>query len=115
METTAPELLKMWNYKKNTNLHPSMFTKSSNKSVWWRCTKCGNEWKTQINYVNSGRRCSKCAKRGINSKPVRCIETNIVYPSMTEAAKQINANRNSITCCCKGTQKTAGGYHWEYV
>lgn len=48
-------------------------------------------------------------------KPVRCIETGIVYSSMRNAYKETGIHANSISRCCNGTHKTAGGYHWEYA
>ena len=47
------------------------------------------------------------------SKKVICVETGIVYNSITEAAKTINYNYHIIDCC-KGKRQTAGGYHWRY-
>lgn len=49
------------------------------------------------------------------NKPVRCIETNIVYKSQKEASRQTGIHKSSISDCCKGKRRTAGGYHWEYV
>ena len=48
-------------------------------------------------------------------KPVKCIETEIIYDSMVEASKQTNIPRPNILVCCKNHLRTAGGYHWEYV
>ena len=46
---------------------------------------------------------------------VRCVETEKVYKSVTEASKNISINRSCIIRCCNGKQKTAGGYHFKYV
>lgn len=48
-------------------------------------------------------------------KQVRCIETDIIYESVREAGKILNCEPGNIIKCCKGKQKTCGGYHWEYV
>ena len=48
-------------------------------------------------------------------KSVRCIELNIIYDSATEAAKQLNLHRSSISRCCEGKLNSTGGYHWEFV
>lgn len=39
--TTAPELLKIWNYEKNgeMNVYPEDYTAGSHKKVWWKCDK----------------------------------------------------------------------------
>ena len=49
------------------------------------------------------------------SKPVKCIETGIIYPSACEASRQLGIHYLSICYCCNGKQKTAGGFHWEFV
>ena len=48
--------------------------------------------------------------------PVKCIETNIIYESATQAAKENNlAGPSHIIAVCKGKRKTAGGFHWSYM
>lgn len=49
------------------------------------------------------------------SRPVKCVETGIVYYGATEAEKQTGIFATSIIRCCKGKLKTTGGFHWEYV
>ena len=47
---------------------------------------------------------------------VLCVELNKCFNSIDEAYKFINLNDgSSIGRCCKGTRKTAGGYHWNYI
>lgn len=48
-------------------------------------------------------------------KKVRCIETDIIYESLSEAARQTGICLSSISKCCNGKRKTAGGFHWEFV
>ena len=38
-----------------------------------------------------------------------------VFNSQREAAEQTNTCRSSITRCCRGFRKTAGGYKWKYL
>ena len=47
------------------------------------------------------------------AKPVRCIETQEIFDSVSDANKKYNTNH--ISAVCNGTRKTACGYHWEYV
>ena len=47
-------------------------------------------------------------------KKVRCIETGIIYESLTLASLETNIAKSSIMSCAKGNKKSAGGYHWEY-
>ncbi len=56
-----PELAKEWNYEKNGDLKPTDVTCGSGKRVWWKCSKCGHEWKTLIFIRSRGSECPKCA------------------------------------------------------
>ena len=57
------KLIEEWDYEKNGNLKPEMFTAGSNEKVWWKCKYCGHNWQVQINGrtppKNSG--CPRCA------------------------------------------------------
>ena len=61
------------------------------------------------------KRMEREVERNKQYKPVRCIETGIVYRSLTEAGRQTGAERSSISNCCQGKQKTTAGFHWEFV
>ena len=54
---------------------------------------------------------------GADKKKVRCIETNVVYESINDAARQIGASKKLISNCCRHVEhyNTAKGYHWEFV
>lgn len=49
------------------------------------------------------------SKRGIR---VRCVETGVVYKTITQAAKETGASQAGIRGAASGM---AGGYRWEYV
>lgn len=48
-------------------------------------------------------------------KKVRCIETQEVFNSLTEASKHYEGNINTLVGHLKGRLKRFKGYHWEYV
>lgn len=48
-------------------------------------------------------------------KPVVCIDTGTVYPSLTEAAKNTGARLEKILACCKGKRKSTHGLRWAYA
>ena len=54
-------------------------------------------------------------RRGYGAKAVRCIETNIIYPSAAEAARCFDLDPSTIRKVCRGERKRTGGYHWEFV
>lgn len=69
LKTQRPDLCLEWNYSKNKDLRPEMFTVFSNKKVWWKCEK-GHEWESIIGARSRGNGCPICSKnhikRGIN-------------------------------------------------
>ena len=87
-----------------------------NKEIKCRCKVCGNIWSTKPKNLLVGHGCYKCGRLKTvktQSKPIRCIETGIVYDSIADVFRKTgisNAHK-----CAKGYQKTAGGYHWEYI
>ena len=50
-----------------------------------------------------------------DKKPVKCIETGIIYESGAYAAKITGIDKSSISKCCQGQVHSAGGYNWQYV
>jgi len=62
---TNPLLLKEWNYQKNNGLTPEQFTPSSNRKVWWNCSKCHHEWEAKISNRNFGRGCPCCSNKTV--------------------------------------------------
>lgn len=47
------------------------------------------------------------------SRPVRCVETGAIYPSIREARRRTGAA--NIHYCCVGKRKTSNGFQWEYA
>ena len=56
-------------------------------------------------------------KGGARSKAVLCVETNTIYESINDAARDVNINKKVISNCCRGIEhyNTAAGYHWRFV
>lgn len=51
-----------------------------------------------------------------SSKPVRCIETGVEYPSISEAARSVGAKTDThIGEVCRGEASKASGCHWEFI
>ena len=49
-----------------------------------------------------------------NRKKIICLETNTIYSSMGEAAKQLNVNKVGISKVCRKIMNQTSGYHFEY-
>lgn len=128
-----PEIASEWHPIKNGNLTPDMFDYSSNKTVWWMCSKCGREWEASINHRTSKEQfqCSYCNKkeagfqrRGKNSfqaKPIVQCDLNDAFIKIWDCAadveRALKIKHANIAACCSGKKgaKTAGGYKWYYL
>jgi rubrerythrin/CDGSH-type Zn-finger protein len=60
LETINPTLAKEWNYEKNGELVPSMFTIGSNRTVWWKCQN-NHEWRATIARRSKSSMCPYCS------------------------------------------------------
>ena len=49
------------------------------------------------------------------AKSVLCVETGETFVGLKEAGRQTSIDKTSISRCCRGQQKTAGGYHWRFA
>lgn len=64
-----PLVAEEWNYEKNENLTPDMFSYASNDKVWWKCRKCGREWKAAVcDRTVGGKGCKVCSDKKSASK-----------------------------------------------
>lgn len=65
----SSDLLKQWDYSKNT-INPHEITSKYNKGVWWLCDKCGHSWQSSPNNRSKGVGCPCCSgrvpKKGVN-------------------------------------------------
>ena len=95
-----PDLVKDWNYEKNGNLKPTMFGINSNDHVWWKCAKCGHEWRTSI-IQRGGKResgCPECAKelKGKSFTKGKVRERGSLAENNPELAKQWHPTKNGV-------------------
>lgn len=60
LSTTDPELTMEWDYEKNSKRHPTMISRYSLYSVWWKGS-CGHSWKDKVfNRAVEGAGCIYC-------------------------------------------------------
>ena len=62
LETTFPEILRIWNYDKNS-IRPCQIMGKSHKKVWWKCDNCDFEWQAPVYNVVVGHGCPACANQ----------------------------------------------------
>lgn len=116
LATTDMELLKEWDYKRNTEISPEEVTHGSGKKVWWICSN-GHEWQAQISKRSNGRGCPYCTGKkvlkGYNDLATTC----------KEIAKEWNYKKNigiSPEEVTKGSNKKvwwicSNGHEWQEV
>ena len=75
--------------------------------------------KLRIGLGNKGKKHSaenirRSRESAVNKKPIQCLETGIIYESVSEASRQLRASRTTLIAALQQSNKTAGGYHWLY-
>ncbi len=69
-KTKFPEKAEEWDYEKNGKLKPECFSPLSNKTVFWKCKKCGHSFPAPINRRAISKSCPVCsghvALKGLN-------------------------------------------------
>lgn len=66
LKTKFPELLKDWDYEKNSaiGLYPDEIPYNLMKKVYWICHECGHRWSVNVNSrTTNGRGCIKCGHK----------------------------------------------------
>ncbi len=97
----VPELLKEWDYEKNEELGfaPDWITLGSSVKVWWKCSICGQEWRTSTAKRKNGDGCPVCAGKkvvvGINDLASKCPE--LVKEWDWEENEKHNINPYNVT------------------
>jgi hypothetical protein len=67
LNTTDPKIAKEWHPTKNEELKSTEVTRSSQKKVWWQCSKnATHEWDAVIGSRTIGAGCPACAEYGFN-------------------------------------------------
>jgi len=79
--------------------------------------KRSEKTKQLLRDINKGKKQSK-STRLKKSKPVIQLTTENVFVKewdiLNEASRELNISKGAISNVCKGRQKTAGGFKWEY-
>ncbi len=112
-----PDLVLEWNSEKNGNLRPELFGINSNDRVWWKCSKCGHEWKTTIIHRagkrNSG--CPECAKeqKGKTFTKRRVSERGSLAEKNPALAAEWHPTKNGDLTPADVTEKRFANAWWQ--
>lgn len=50
-----------------------------------------------------------------SARKVQCVETQVVYETITDAAIAVDCTIQNLSSCLRGKTKTAKGFTWIYV
>ena len=95
LTVSYPELIKEWDFDKNILDINKMYV-SSNKKVWWKCSKCGHSWEAYIGnrtLKNSG--CPKC-NSGNQGSFMEFMLYTIIKEYFKDAEYQFKVNNMSF-------------------
>ena len=94
----------------NPNNYPCVNHKDENKDN----NKENNlEWCSRSYNINYGTRNEKASQK--ISKPIRCVETGVVYKSGKDASLALGVDYSAVSHMINGRQKTLKGLHFELV
>jgi hypothetical protein len=115
LQTFNQALAKEWHPTKNGNLTPKDVTVSSNKKVWWQCSK-GHEWESLVSSRSNGRGCPYCAGKKVNDE--NCLQT--INPTLTKEwhhTKNGSLTPRDVTVSSnkKVWWQCSKGHEWEAV
>ncbi len=113
LKSTHPQIAEEWS-EKNFPLKPNEVNAKSRKNVWWRCGKCGNEWKSVINARVKGTICPVCAERavlaGCNDLATTDRESLVEWDYELNKLKPTEVSRNSAK---RAWWKCRYGHSWS--
>lgn len=107
-----------WNVLNSEERRKKMAEHSHNR-IWTEESKnkVSKSKKGRVHNDESKRHMSDAhkGKSGNHKTPVVCIETGIIYDSVSHASEELGILRTSIFNMLSGSSKSAGGYHFKKV
>ena len=113
IKNTHPEIAKEWMVKKNNPLKIETITAGAGAYVWWKCSKCGNEWQAYVYSRTAGKGCEPCsiAERALARRIHNAEKKSLVklYPHIA-AEWDYSKNTIDINIVSAGS---ANRYYWH--
>ena len=118
--TKHPELLKEWDYEKNSDVNPYQVSGSSHHKYWWKCPEGHDSYLASPSHRASGTGCPKCGNMRSGEKSRKPIDQLSLdgdyiktFKSVKEASEALGFTNGAISNAIrKGS--TSGGYRWRY-
>lgn len=110
-----PELIKEWDFKKNSPLTPDNFTSGSNQKIWWVCRE-GHSYETNIVNRTTGHGCPFCSGNSVHyENSLASMNNALVSEFDCEKNAPTTANDYTIGSTKKVWWKCAKGHSWEAI
>lgn len=79
-----------------------------------------DETREKLRKASTGKKASpetraKMSDSATTKRPVRCVETGKIFPSIKAAMEWAKISRHVLSRACRQNDYIAGGYHWQYV
>ena len=112
---------KHWNFGRKESVETcakkSESLKGDKNPMFGKCLP--DETKCKISLSLSGENNPNFGKLGGEHNSAKAVEqlkdgTWVSYPSMKDASQATGINDKGISACCRGRNKTSGGFEWRY-
>ncbi|ROR28511.1 putative zinc ribbon protein [Mobilisporobacter senegalensis] len=121
LATTHKNLVQEWLKEKNGTATPFNVKASSHAKVWWKCKKCGHEWKALISSRTRGCGCPECGKKAISkSRSIPNVDNLLInkYPQLTKEWHFIKNGELTPETVSSGSHRKVWwqcdkGHEWE--
>lgn len=110
-ESLRPDLIRFWDFERNTNCSPSQISATSAMKVWWKCDK-GHSTTTSVKAKADRKKGFYCSE---------CLRETRVFLKDHPLSEELDAERNTLLSCGEvGIQspsklwwKCDKGHSWE--
>jgi hypothetical protein len=110
---THPQLIKEWDFKKNAEINPELYSYGSTKKVWWKCTKDHN-WLASIGKRTSGRGCPYCSNKLVTfANSLSNTHPNLLKEWDFEKNKTVNPDHLTFGSSKKVSWLCKRGHNWS--
>lgn len=115
MRKLSDNLIKEWDFEKNTQLSPN-YIKNINIKVWWQCiNNCSHKWEAIIGNRIKGTGCPFCSKRKVSEANSLAKHQNIINQWNYEKNNSLNPDKISEFSSKKVWWKCDKDHEWEAV
>ena len=112
------DLIVDWDYNKN-NISPTDVPQTSGEYAFWKCSKCGFEWKAKIINRKLGTGCPRCRNEESHKKHRKAVEQcnleGVVIQTFCSIRDAISITKDqNVPKCLNGKIASSKGFIYRY-